>query len=532
MQPLRNTDNIKYGAILLTVAILYSIFSYFTPLQMDDYMFIDVYNRYNGGSDDFSFSALSKFFSEVRANDNSRFANLCSPLTTLVTPWRQIFPFLTGPMIAAMIWLTVRLSGPWRPRRWCVATAVWALTVLLLPWRNSIFVPDYQLNYIYSAVITLAFIWLAIPGRARLRNPWLLCAGVILAAVAGCWHEGFSATTCCALAVFGISRRLRLPRQWWMICLVYGAGTLWITFSPGVLTRTAVETSRHVSLSTIRLLADQSAFVLLGLSMLLFLTLRPGRKALADAFKGEIFPAMFTIALTGTILSMVVTHTPRTSFWPALCSIIAMLILWHKVIGKLLERKTTAIVTATVLYTLCVAQSIYAIVWQYRLYEDGKQIWSLIRNTDSNTIYYDILMPERVSPLTLYFPTRTLWISGFHFHSLSLAIGRPGTIVVPTGLRNPLVEYDTIPGGNPQMPVFRSGNGLWMRPLPGLDRTINGLFDITLRDGTELPQCEALLSDFVTETGDTLTYVKIHKVSPADVASATILSYSRLSENQ
>lgn len=63
------------------------------------------------GSSDFSLSALAGYFRELRLNDNSRLANVLSPFTTLITPWRYLFPWLTGLAIAFIAALGVRICG-------------------------------------------------------------------------------------------------------------------------------------------------------------------------------------------------------------------------------------------------------------------------------------------------------------------------------------------------------------------------------------------------------------------------------------
>ena len=143
------------GSVLAVIAAVYAVIAYIVPLALDDYVFIDTYtNALPDLRSDFSLRRWAAFASIVRCEDNGRLANILSPVSTLFTP-KWLYAVITGCVTAALVWLLARLAKGDKPG-WQLLAAMWAIVLVVMPWRNNLFVADYELNYIYTGVLFLA----------------------------------------------------------------------------------------------------------------------------------------------------------------------------------------------------------------------------------------------------------------------------------------------------------------------------------------------------------------------------------------
>ncbi len=236
--------HMAYATVLLTVFVIFTVLYHFVPMLLDELAFAEMYRSYNAGSDAFSLRALLDFAGEMREYDNSRLANVLSPLTTIVHPWCDIAPAVSALMVVVMIAGAVRLSGI-RRHRAGLAVGVWAAMLLFLPWRNSILVADYTLNYVYAAAVNvvwlIAFAWWS----GRRHGIWGVVGMVLLTVVAAMWHEGFSVTLLAGLGVDWLASGCRKPARWYLPTIIYLGATTFIVFCPGVLARAGEQMLNH-----------------------------------------------------------------------------------------------------------------------------------------------------------------------------------------------------------------------------------------------------------------------------------------------
>ena len=148
-------SGLQAGGVLAVVAAVYAVMAYIVPLALDDYVFIDTYmNALSDAGSEFSLRRWMAFASTVRSEDNGRLANILSPISTLFTP-KWLYAVITGCVTAAYVWLLARLVRGSKPD-WRLLAAMWAVVLVALPWRNNLFVADYELNYIYTGMLLLA----------------------------------------------------------------------------------------------------------------------------------------------------------------------------------------------------------------------------------------------------------------------------------------------------------------------------------------------------------------------------------------
>lgn len=96
--------------VALCAGTVWGLMQYFTPVMVDDLVFVAQYLAANDGDGSFSLDALRRFALYNRLHDNFRIANMLAPFSTVISPWKELFPVFTGLAGAAMLWLSARLA--------------------------------------------------------------------------------------------------------------------------------------------------------------------------------------------------------------------------------------------------------------------------------------------------------------------------------------------------------------------------------------------------------------------------------------
>lgn len=517
------SGGVAYAIVLLAIAVIYSIMSYLTPPQFDDLAFMSLYREWNNGSSEISLSAIFRFCQELRQEDNSRLANMLSPFSTIIAPWRDLFPYVTGVMVSAIVFLGVGMCRRAVGNRFYCSILLWAMMILFLPWRNNLFVADYSLNYIYAAAVTLLFIHVMTCGMELLRNKVVFFPVALLAVIAGMWHEGFSVPTLAGLGIWFMKRFIKSRRlgrdevRWLVVYAVSLAATCYIVFCPGVMTRSGREIGAHFNNIGLKTVVDLAPSIILVLSVGVMSCFRSKRHSVAEAFRSDDFFVLFFVSVAAASLSLVVRHTPRTSFFPSLCSIISLLILYRRPLNAMMRAKYAPAVSCGLL-ALCVAQSVYAVFVQKKFYDEYKEILALVAASDSSTIYYDCLSPDDVSVATLYMPARTAWVTGYHYFWLGKAMGRGDEIsVVPTSLRHTPQSTEIISAINSKHVIRRSENALFTDHIPDLNTADQALLRLRRKGAPADEVVGALVLNFVNEDGDSLAYIRPYRIALQDI---------------
>lgn len=550
------------AATLLLIAILFGVLYYLTPYQLDDWMFMGAYRNHNGGSDSFSLSSWIAACAEIRANDNGRLSNILSPVSTLWSPWKELFPWLTGLAVGAIVWSVSRI-GFGRRVEWSGVGVTWLLIALFLPWRDALLVRDFALNYVWAAAVTFVALWLLLTVRGwNLR--FFLSIPVIVAA--GWWHEGFVVPTLCGLGVVALIRRFRMSPQWWTLVVLYAVAGALMTLSPGMLNRASKEIGGHSNPLGLRYLVDIFPLALLVASTVMAMLFRKGRARLLALVRGEdlssegsqtrttipFFPLFFTVSVAGAIISLLANYTPRVCFWSSLCALTALLILYRP-LWRALPKLWRGVVGALCV-CLCVLHLLFAISWQSRYHREAEQVLAELERSETGTVFIDVIPKRALSPLTLYYPSRLMWLTPFNLLSMGYAQGDRNLAVVPADLATlpPLPVADSVPapsltpvpallvddraevqdGRAPQpFALYRYCGHLVARPpktlFPpeGEPLYLNApsRADVTLAGGTVARDVLTPLFFFSSTRGDTLLYIATPDVD-ADRIESLIIS--------
>lgn len=422
------------------MAALYTALSLVTPYLLDDWTFMGVYRDDVDGGYAFSFRAWSDYYQYIRGFDNGRIANFLSPLSTMFTPWKELFPFLTGllmPIIAILIlpFREIEPGADGKLKALLLAFA-WGLMIVGLPWRDTIFVRDYALNYIWASAINLAFLrllWLICDKeRARHDTTWILIPAILLAITAGGWHEGFAAATLCGLGLLAIARRFRLPGRFYLLTSIYLLSAIIFAMSPGMVGRIADHTGLPVQFSSIRTYVILLIVCVLLVIHIIRITQRKGDWKL-NRSDSTILTVAVGIVFGGYFIAMATVNTARSYFWPDLAAICVALLLIKRIAATGSRssksnpgRKRTFSLISVLVALLCSAQSVSVIVWQDRYRKESEEIVNLLEHSETGIVYYDFKYPDRAPWYTLDIPTgNRIWFNPWHLRSVNIYILTP-----------------------------------------------------------------------------------------------------------
>lgn len=493
--------------ILLLISCLYTLFSFWTPEAYDDWVFMAEWRDVNGGKP-LTLSALYDFWKDIRLYDNGRIANVLSPLSTVYSPWKEIFPILTGIFVAGIVVFTAFFSFGKKCLSPFLISVVWVPVLLLLPWRNSLFVADYSLNYIWATIVTMSFMVSVVWCERHGWNIYNFVLCLILAFIAGGWHEGFAVPTLAGFVLYTL-KRLRFSSQWYIVGIFYGAVTLSFYFCPGLLARTQEQMGGFAfGMSYLKMAFDFLAVMALVMLVGLTAVIPSLRKYLREAWCNIWFVTGSGIVAVGTVLSLLFTHQPRSSFWPDLFAIIMIFILTRPLWMRLKMSSFGSFLTALAL-CICAIPMYYALIWQYELYRESKSILTDLEKSESGTVFHNIIKGSDIPMAALKMTNHPAWVTDFNHTSLKNYTGKPYVAVVPTVLGNPSsYASESYLEGNADAMLI--GNAVVLPYDAGKIRSEN--VEIELKDGRGL-RVIALILPYMTPMGVPYTYVSIYNNS-------------------
>lgn len=436
-----------YWGLAFLMATLYALLSYLTPLYLDDWIFMAVWRDDVDGGYEFSWRTWADYFLYIRGFDNGRIANALSPISTMFSPWKEIFPILTGICVAISAVLVQRFATG---RRSIFALSItWILMIVGLPWIDTMFVRDYSLNYLWASAVTLIFLWFL---RAVCHGRKLLAPSILLALIAGGWHEGFASATLCGLALLAIIRKFRMPWNFYALVCVYLLSDLLFMLSPGLIRRAAeVVTTNDHSVVHLRIAAIIILDLFLAVVLIILSITGKSRKQrlkrLQSVFCAPSIIVSIGIIAGGFAIGFLSTNTLRSFFWPDLAAVM-LAVRFIVEICKMADLSRLAFRLGSIMIiAACIAQTIYATVWQARYKRETDEIMALLDKSATGTVFYDIKLPASAPRLTMGIPVSNAWHNEFHYRLLWSYYMTPVIGVVPTAMRNATAaetEPDTI----------------------------------------------------------------------------------------
>ena len=510
--------NLGIYSVLLLIVVVYGMLSALTPFAYDDWIFMAEWRDVNGDKS-LGVSTLYEFWKDIRLYDNGRLANTFAPLFSMFSPWKELFPLVTGILVAAIIYIAAFMAFSPKKVSAFILSLVWIPIIYLLPWRNSLFVADYSLNYIWAAAITLFFMLAVVRCEKTGWTVFNFFPVLFLAFLAGGWHEGFAVPALCGFLVYTLRRRFKFSYQWYVTGIFYAAVTFLFLFCPGILDRSARQVGvANIGQSYFKIFVDFIPVIFLILLSAATALIPSLRKYLKSAWDNVWFVIGSGIVAAGVLLSLLFTHQPRSAFWPDLMAIVMIFILTRPVWTSLDASRFKG-------YLLCLALAValipmaYAIKWQYLLYEEDKIIHSKMEASESGTVYHDILTGADIPLVTLKMPNYPAWVTDFHYHALKEFTGKPYPAVLPLALQ----RYKSFSNAEPlqgNAGALKADNSIVVPGnLFGQPKTIE--MDLLLTDGEEVTAA-GLALPFVSSDNSEITYIFVYGFPVEDIKGLSL----------
>lgn len=505
--------------VLVTIAISFGLYSYFTPLVNEDIAFQNIYKSYNHGEMSFSLTALFDSAREIRLNDNGRLANFIAPVMSGLFP-HLLFSVLTGCIVAFIFLLINVIARIPRTARGFACLAVCVASLILLPWRDWIIINDYALNYLYSSALILSFIYvLELSVRTRLNNFFYLPGAILLAIIAGWFHEGFSVPICGALFFYTIYKKFKLPWTWWIPTLCFGLAALFSALSPGIIERASTEYGGYSMSEQLRVIVTALPAVVLMVILTLF-SLRLKWMETIACFKNQSFFVLFVAALLSAVMCLSVHSAARAS-WPAelyamTCDIWLCRILFSKLQPRRFSRLSRPLFI--ILYLGFIAFFVNLLVWQYKFLELHNEICDKIEDSRSGTVYHDFDFRDVAAAdlQTLRMATNRQWVSPIMYRVLNDRDFNSSKqiAVVPAALSD--YDPDSVRNiaGNARVALYNDvliADPDIMNPDVNAD---NSLYDFTFTDSHTMTGVECLRIKFMDNKGKLRVYIRPKSTVP------------------
>lgn len=310
-----------------------AIFLIVTPKYHDDYWFMwgasEWYASQNisdptSGGDIFRYGIpWDGIRATVRyhvATDNGRLCNIAAPFLLLFPKW--VISTVATLFLFFAVWGGFRIAQVDIRRSWLTAVGI-GLWVLTFYWSDYMGSFVYQLNYIVSAGLAVAFLYLLKEGyTSRFAKTGI----ILLAVVLSLWHEGFSVPLLVSVAIVTACFKSCRNIVTLTVLAVLAAGLIWhfgFSYTGQRLSEGSFRPGLHRLSETIRC---QTGMLVAFAISIVWLFKFGWRRYIADW--------LTVFLLTSIAVSFGLAYfsaTPRAATWGEVCSIILTL----KLLGEL-----------------------------------------------------------------------------------------------------------------------------------------------------------------------------------------------------
>ena len=290
---------------------------------------------------------------------------------------KPVFDVLNAIMFVLLVTVATMLVVGYRKDYWKWWVVVLFGLWLAMPESNTgFFLMTYALNYLWSSVFCLAFLWVYIHADSWKTNPFVLLLGCLFAFGAGWSHEGVAIGIAASIAFDNLwdmmHHRVNCQKMLWAICFCVGAAFLCL--SPGNFTRTdaALPLYNHL-LSFARL----RVFWILLLSWCLF--------SRRTAFLRQNYLLLIALSVQMLFMFYAAFRNSRVLWGTELFSLILLL--------RLITAFEKQRIFAWVTYALLTLLTIH---FGWLIYRSGEvrqqydEVIALYMESKDGTVYYDI----------------------------------------------------------------------------------------------------------------------------------------------
>lgn len=280
------------------------------PLVGDDLVYKGAFEGPHTYSE--SWLRLPNWILDERRVSNGRVLNLLLPLLLALPQW--VLAGMCGAFAAVMIWQGARAAGC----RSGLATVTFAAaSLVVLPWWDSMTLFACQTNYVAASALLLISYNLMTDDKVRCLWLW-----IPVVAIAGACHEGASVPLLVGLTAYYAVNRRRPDWYHFALLAAFAAGALFVTFSPGILSRASLYVTPDDPWALLALKNTWAVMLMLVAIAYRALT-RGGRKHLAQMLKSP-YAALAVAALLSGIISVMSGIVGRSGWFAQLFALVVV----------------------------------------------------------------------------------------------------------------------------------------------------------------------------------------------------------------
>lgn len=380
-----------FYSVVAIVALLFVIIYAFSPLEADDYWFLEGTQGMSHGWQ--MFLTACDTMKERWLTDTGRLGNIINPLFLALLP-KWVFNVISGVAVFLMISFGCRLASvaPGSLRSYLLLAAI----IFCYPWYDYLFCITFGINYVWGMALTLmAACYLLRPQSSGLSIALIS----LLCFVAGWMHEGFGVPLSCGGVAVAVLRYFRhtLRRDYIIKLCSLGIGSLMICFSPVFWNRAENAVSNIYKFPLKEMIMQIGPGVAIFIAFIALLALvfscRQWREKLLKSPGGVEKTLFFTVVLIVSLAVMIKYYNgPRTGAGVVMFASIGIIWLSRFMAIRLpgiLRNLSNAVLTIAVILNLG-----YAAYAQKNLLREYSEVVTLFTASPSGTIYYDLTYPK------------------------------------------------------------------------------------------------------------------------------------------
>jgi len=239
-----NKTNTLWVAVFAFIVCLFYALNKSLPYVMDDLLYVYIFPENHEDSVQFNFNERIQSYSDIVTSQwNHYFSNNGRVLVRFIVQcfcglWgKGVYNFCAAMMICLLGILLCRMS--FRGRISILEGAIISLTIflMLIPEPSCLFNGiSYSVNYLWTSVFCLSFIYLLTQHRRNTFENILLCVTAILS---GWSHEGLTIGVAGGLLVWTFQHKNSINRTQWVAIILFAVAMALLVFAPSNFQRAA-----------------------------------------------------------------------------------------------------------------------------------------------------------------------------------------------------------------------------------------------------------------------------------------------------
>lgn len=377
--------------LIVVLALINAVIYYYTPLYGDDLAYKGLFM---GPEPTWGWAKYYRWFGFHWVYVNGRMANLLVPFF-LAIPWRWLTALIFSFMYGLMLYMPCRIiAATVKINVSAACTICMTLMCFGLPWWDSMLLLDCQTNYVWSSALVICAFWLIFHAQPTTKTG--LAGAMLLCAWAGATHEGASLPLAIAMTLWLWYNRQQPDKRGRLLAGAFAAGTVWVTFSPGILRRAAIETIPDDPMWLLALKSDW-AVILMIIIIAIALCSNRGRQSLRTV-ASKPFGMFAVAALISGAISVKSGIVGRSGWFAQIYAFIFML-CW--LMPYLRMGRNTNIGISLISGLLMLAQLSYTAFWYIKLYPEHEQFEKLYTESDNGLVFMDYTKDDEIPVIAL-----------------------------------------------------------------------------------------------------------------------------------